>query len=133
MYNLSSKVDYWLTLCNEDLPAAKALLASKNLLHMGFFCHLIAEKALKAVIASDTDDVPPKTHDLMKLAILGGIQPELSEQQLDLLRKLNPLNIEARYPQYKSKMAETLNLNICKQLMAETEELLCWITQRLDK
>ena len=127
------KVYYWLELCDDDLPVAKLLLASKNFLHMGFFCHLIAEKALKAIIAHSSDDIPPKIHDLRKLAIVGDIEKDLSKQQTDLLRKLNPLNIEARYPQHKSKLAATLNMKVCNQLMSETEEFLCWIKKRLGK
>jgi len=67
------KAAYWIELCDDDIPVAKSLYATKNYLWMGFLCHLIAEKALKAVIASITDDVPPKDHRLMKLAALAKI------------------------------------------------------------
>ena len=68
-----NKVEYWLELADDDMSVAKVLLDSKKFLHSGFFCHLIAEKALKAVIASVTSEVPPKTHDLSRLAERGGI------------------------------------------------------------
>ena len=41
------KVEYWFDLADEDVPVAKLLLDGKKYLHAGFFCHLIAEKALK--------------------------------------------------------------------------------------
>ncbi len=43
-----NKVDYWLDLCDDDLQAARDMLKSNNFLWMGFICHLIVEKALKA-------------------------------------------------------------------------------------
>jgi len=54
------KVEYWLDLADEDLLTAKALFAKERFLHMGFFCHLLVEKALKAVVASVTSEIPPK-------------------------------------------------------------------------
>ena len=95
------KVAYWLELCDDDLRAAKNLLASKDYLWMGFICHLIAEKALKAAIANTTSEVPPKDHRLLKLAALANLDGDLSEAQETLLGKLSPLQIEARYPSYK--------------------------------
>jgi len=130
---MKNKTAYWLELCDDDMLTAKALLESKRLLHMGFFCHLMAEKALKAIIAETTDDIPPRTHDLEKLAILGGIAADLSEDQLALLDDLGPLHIEARYPRHKAKIAATLTVKGCEQLLSKTEEFVCWIKQKLSK
>jgi len=130
---MSSKTDYWLELCDDDLITAKALLDSKRLLHTGFFCHAVAEKALKAIIADITNEVPPKIHDLGKLAIRGGIDGDLSDEQNTLLDDLGPMQIEARYPDYKAKIAQTLTYAKVKQMLTETEAFLCWIKQRLGK
>jgi HEPN domain-containing protein len=100
---------------------------------MGFFCHAVAEKALKAVVASVTDAIPPKIHDLPKLAIRGGIWDDITDNHKVLIKKLIPLQIEARYPEYKALIAETLTTGYCKELLDETEEFLCWIKQRLEK
>ena len=126
------KMAYWLELCDDDLKTAKNLLISKDFLWMGFLCHLIAEKALKAVIANITDEAPPKTHDLPKLADKAGIT-NLSDVHKKLLNKLTPLQIEARYPEYKEKLKATLSQEYCIQLLKETEEFLCWIKQKLGK
>ena len=129
---MNEKTKYWLDLCEDDLITAKALLAAKRFLHMGLFCHLVAEKALKAVIAHTTNVIPPKIHDLQKLAALSGIFDSLSNEQFVLLDLLKPLQIEARYPEYKEKVADTLNESFCEQLLAETEEFLCWIKKQLE-
>lgn len=126
------KVNYWLELCHDDLRAAKNLLVSKDYLWMGFICHLIAEKALKATVASITDEVP-KIHHLLKLANIAQVNNDLSESQKNLLGKLMPLQIEARYPEHKARIAATLTSDYCADLLKETEEFLCWIKARLEK
>jgi len=44
-----------------------------------------------------------------------------------------PLQIEARYPEYKDRIAQTLSKEICKKLVSETEDLLCWVKKQLEK
>ena len=46
---------------------------------------------------------------------------------------MNPLQIEARYPEHKDKMAATLSLEKCQEIFNGTEKFLCWIKQRLGK
>ena len=120
-------------MCDEDLITAKAMLDTGRLLWMGFICHLVAEKSLKAMITEQTNEVPPKTHDLRTLAKRSGLLDDLSDKQLDLLEQLNPLQIEARYPEYKDKIAATLTLDKCQKIYNETEGFLCWIKQQLGK
>ena len=127
------KVEYWLEICDDDLKAAKAMHNSKNFLWTGFICHIIAEKALKAAIANITNEVPPKTHDLPKLASKTEIFGDMSQDFKDLLNKLTPLQIEARYPEYKEKITALLTDDYCGKLLEETEGFLCWIKEKLGK
>ena len=127
------KVEYWLELCDDDLRAAKAMLKSKNYLWTGFICHLIAEKALKAAIVNITNEVPLKTHDLPRLADKTNFCDDISEDHMVLLSELMPLQIEARYPEYKEKIAALLTENYCTKLLKDTEEFLCWIKMKLGK
>ena len=127
------KAEYWLELADEDMSVAKVLLDTKKYLYSGFFCHLIAEKAIKAIVANITSEVPPKTHDLIRLAERGGIHDDLTESQLNLLETLNPLNIEARYPEHKERIAKMLTPEKTADILNETEKFLCWIKQKLEK
>jgi len=127
---MNDKVQYWLDLADYDIETARAMLQTKRLLYVGFMCHQTAEKALKAVITNN-NDAPPKIHGLMKLAQLGEVYDTMSEGQKDLLDTLDPLNIAARYPEQKAKLAAMLTLETCKNILAETEALLCWIKQLL--
>ena len=94
---------------------------------------MVAEKALKAVIASVTSDIPPYIHDLARLAERGGIFDDLSKQQHKLLKDLSPLQIEARYPEYKERVARKLTPEVTQHLVQETEDFLCWIKKKLEK
>ena len=46
---------------------------------------------------------------------------------------LMPMNIEARYPEYKQKLALTLNQQVCKNIIEETKALQIWIKNRLSE
>ena len=127
------KVEYWLELCEDDVKAASAMLKSKNYLWTGFICHLIAEKALKAAIANITNEIPPKTHDLPRLAGKTNLRDDISEEHMLLLKKLMPLQIEARYPEYKEKISALLTEVYCAKLVNDTEDFLCWIKAKLGR
>ena len=130
---MDERVEYWIDLAEYDLKAAHAMLTSKMYLYVGFMCHQTIEKALKAVIACDCmgDEIPPKIHDLRKLGEKAGLFAKLTEEQKETIGKLNPLNIEARYPEYKNRLAANLTSDICQELIHETEGLLCWIKEQL--
>ncbi len=127
------RADSWLNMCDEDLITAKLLLDGKRLLPMGFFCHLIAEKSLKAIVSNNTGEIPPKTHDLNKLAERGGIYNDLSEYQKDFLDNLMPYQIDGRYTEYKDNLSKTLTYEKCENIFIETEKFLCWIKEKLGK
>jgi len=130
---MNDKAKYWLELCDYDLSSAKHCLKGKKLLWVAFICHLVVEKSLKAVIANQTDELPPKIHNLVQLAERGNIADELSQIQLKFLSQMNDYQIEARYPEYKAKVASTLNLAKTKEIYKDTEDFLCWIKERCDK
>ncbi|MDR1917914.1 MAG: HEPN domain-containing protein [Christensenellaceae bacterium] len=124
------KSSYWFELANDDLKVAKCLLDSKYLLHCGYFCHQIVEKSIKALIIKNTNTIPPKTHDLARLAKLASIYELLTTEQLFLIDRLTPLQIEARYPEYKDQISKTLSCEICENLLKEVETFLCWTKTR---
>ncbi|MDR1292547.1 MAG: HEPN domain-containing protein [Clostridiales Family XIII bacterium] len=133
MLAVNKRVEYWLDLADYDIETAKVMLRGRRYLYVGFMCHQTIEKAIKAIIARDCgkDEIPPKIHDLSKLAIRAKLMDAMSDGQQDFIEELNPLNIEARYPEYKEQIAKTLTLKKCKEIIAGTEELLCWIKEQL--
>ena len=131
--NKNEKVEYWLELADYDIETAKAMLKTGRYLYVGFMCHQTIEKSLKAVISRDCkeEEIPPKIHDLSKLAVRAKVFDLMTEEQQDFIENLNPLNVEARYPEYKDEIAAGLANENCTEFVAGTEELLCWIKKQL--
>ncbi|MCL2446281.1 MAG: HEPN domain-containing protein [Oscillospiraceae bacterium] len=127
---MNSKVKYWIDLATEDLDVAQKLLSVDKVLYAGFICHLAVEKALKARIES-IGETPLKIHNLIRLAELGGLLSNMTEEQIGLLQRLNPLQIEARYPAYKQVVAEMLTKEDCAELMRQAKEVTSWIEKQL--
>ena len=126
-----SKREYWLSCAAYDLETAKAMLNTRRFLYVGFMCHQTIEKALKAVfVTRKPDDALPYIHKLARLANLSGLADEMSEDQLELLDILSPLNIEARYPLHRERLMQSLTLERCKELLHKTEVLYLWIEQK---
>lgn len=55
----------------------------------------------------------------------------MNEDQKDLLNLLQPLNIEARYPEDKELLIQALDQGKCADILERTEELSRWTKQQL--
>jgi HEPN domain-containing protein len=66
-------IQYWVNSSQEDLDAAESLLEKGHLRHCMFFAHLVLEKALKAHVTRQTQQVPPRIHSLIRLAEMAEI------------------------------------------------------------
>ena len=49
---MNDKTSYWLEIADYDLETAKAMLETGRYLYVGFMCHQVIEKTLKAVVSS---------------------------------------------------------------------------------
>jgi HEPN domain-containing protein len=83
MVDVAKQIDYWRTGGDEDFAAAESLLEKGHLRHCLFFAHLAVEKMLKAHVTSQTKDVPPRIHNLIRLAKMAGLSPD-SEQEISV-------------------------------------------------
>ena len=124
-------VKYWLELSEYDLETAKAMLATKRFLYVGFMCHQSTEKVLKALYSKKNNDTAPYTHSLAYLVKLTDLDENIPEEYDDLLNDLEPLNIEARYPSYKEKLLAELNESRCNSLILNTNKFVSWIKEKL--
>ena len=85
----------WLRAAEDDLEDARVLLRSGRYAGAAFHAHQAAEKALKAAIIVARGELPPRIHNLLRLASILGVK---DEELLDYLRRLNPHYRIARYP-----------------------------------
>ena len=120
---MNDKVSYWVEMSDYDFDTAKAMFETKRYLYVGFMCHQVIEKILKAYWSRVLDEPPLKIHHLSRLAAKSGLIDMLSEEQMEFVDNLEPLNIEARYPSYKEQLMRMLTANKCKELLERTNEL----------
>ncbi len=128
---MNDKIKYWLELSDYDIETASAMLITKRYLYVGFMCHQSVEKCIKAVLSAKNEDIPPKIHNLIRLAELSGLFDKMSDEQKQTLFVLNPLNIESRYPSYKEMLFSQLTKEKCEEIIKSTGELLLWIKAQL--
>ncbi|MBP1638044.1 MAG: DNA-binding protein [Bacteroidetes bacterium] len=107
------------------------MLDTQRYLYVGFMCHQVIEKILKACYSESSDEIPPYTHNLTRLLELSGINTMLSEELYTVIDTLEPLNIEARYPSYKERLLKSLTKTRCEELISETKQLQEWIKKKL--
>ena len=112
---------HWVEKAEYDLSAAKAMLDSRHYLYVLFCCQQAIEKLLKAIIAKQTDELPPRLHNLIRLTELADL--DLTEKQLEFLRKLSEYYIKSRYPEIIRKISDTVNLQIAKKNYNKTREI----------
>ena len=125
------KVKYWIDLADRDIITADYLSKGGHNLYAGYMCHQAVEKILKGYFTKLKEDTPPFIHNLIDLAQITELFDLMSERQKDFIRTLNPLNIEARYPEYKRKVEQMLTNEVTQTILTNTKELLQWTKQKI--
>ena len=125
------KVKYWIDLSESDLQTAHTLIKNGHLLWGAFMCHQVIEKIFKGYFSALKNEVPPFRHELDLLAKRGDFYDSLDEKQKAFLDVLNPLNIEARYPEYKARIFKSLNKEVCENLLKQVKLLQQWTIEKI--
>jgi len=125
------KVEHWVKISDEDLKIATDLLHLRHFLYVGFMCHQCIEKIFKAAYEHQINDTPPFVHDLMLIANKTGFFNMLDDEQIDFIERLSPLNIRARYPDYKKELAKELTKTVCENLITKTQALQQWTKEKV--
>lgn len=129
--NTKEKIDYWLQIAHYDMVSAKAMLESKRFLYVGFLCHQVVEKCLKAYYWHTRKKKPPYSHNLLLLSEGSGLDKLADEDLLVLFNELMPLNIQARYPEDRELLLKALTAKKCGDLYKRTKEFYRWIKRLL--
>ena len=120
------QIDFWRTSSDEDLAAAESLLEKEHFRHCLFFAHLAIEKMLKAHVTRQTSDIPPRIHNLVRLAESAELR--LNPEQARFLRGFDVYQLEGRYPDSEQI---TLDLQIAKREISKAKEVLEWLKRQL--
>ena len=71
---IDTQIDYWFINAHAKLQTAKTLYTQGHYADCLFFCHLMVEMVLKALIVQKKKQHVPRTHHLPYLASISGIQ-----------------------------------------------------------
>ena len=124
-------IDYWLSSADHDLDTAESLFAAEKFDWCLFLGHLVLEKALKALYVRDNDNrLPPKTHNLVKLAEKTTIS--LSLEQKIFFDEVNDFNIETRYPEYKQNFYERCTTEYTGNYFKKIKEQYRWLKSLIE-
>jgi HEPN domain-containing protein len=121
------KIKYWLDLAEYDIEVAQSLYQSKKFLYVGFLCHLIIEKTLKAFYWFKLKSEPTYTHNLVLLSERTSLIKDMTDENINLLNTLMPLNIEGRYPIDKQMLLLQLKEPVISEILTKTLSLQKWI------
>ena len=96
MIDVERLVAHWQSGAAEDWNVAADLVQRGNVRHGMFFAHLALEKVLKAHVCRKIGDLPPRLHNLVKLAEFAEL--ELAVAQTETLAEMNVFCLAGRYP-----------------------------------
>ncbi|NUM73806.1 HEPN domain-containing protein [candidate division KSB1 bacterium] len=124
--NAAEHIAYWQTLAESDLEVARRFLQrGENLHYCLFFGHMSLEKLLKGLIVARTHEMPPKIHDLLRLADKATLPLEKDVEER--LKIFNSFNLEARYPDYKLSFYKLCTAEFAHEHFIQIEEVYKWI------
>ena len=124
--DISNQLAYWIEGATSDLETAELLIKNKLLLHGLFFCHLTIEKVLKAWVVKTTLDLPPKTHNLLRLYEKTNLS--LSDEDIKLIEILMIYQLEGRYPEYYPNLPQ---ISFTDNILSRTKILLQCLKEKL--
>jgi HEPN domain-containing protein len=125
--NIEKQITFWRSGAEEDFEVAKELVEKGRTRHGLFFAHLAVEKLLKAHVVKTTQDIPPKIHNLVRLAQLTGLP--ISEEMETFFRRLNAYQLDGRYPE--TTTGESIVEYHATTIIDSAQEVLQWLIQQL--
>lgn len=123
--NIKLNIDYWLKSAAHDLDVAGTLFLNQKYDWCLFIGHLVIEKTLKAFYVRDKQEMPPKIHNLVRLA--ENTKLALDKEQLQFLAEVNRFNIEARYNDYKFKFQKLCTAEFTEEQFSKIKEMYKWL------
>jgi HEPN domain-containing protein len=128
---IQEHIGYWLDSANHDWDTVQSLFGAAKYDWCLFIGHLVLEKILKALyVQANNNQLPPKTHNLVKLARLSKL--DLSMEQEILLDEVNDFNLEVRYPQYKSEFYKKCTRKFSTEYYQKINEMMIWLKSQIE-
>jgi len=126
MVNVAKQIEYWMRGSEEDFAAAQSLFEKGHLRHSLFFAHLAIEKMLKAHVTRQTKEIPPRIHNLLRLADMAALS--LHPEHASFLRRFNLFQLEGRYP---DSVHVIIDSNMARERLTLAGDILKWLKAQL--
>ena len=125
--NIDKIVKHWIETSDDDSETMLTLFHSKIYHWALFMGHISIEKLLKAYFVEKNQQHAPFTHNLYRLAELGGL--EISEEYAEWLFKITTFNLNARYDDYKKEFYAMCTVDFAEEWIEKIKILRQWIKQ----
>ncbi len=126
MIDIEKQIEYWLKGAEEDLSIADLLIRENRFIQGLFFCHLVIEKVIKAIVVKVTNDFPPRTHNLIFLSEKANLKfDEDDEIFIGILMKYQ---LQGRYPDYNPILLDIKKVTL---YFEKTNQLFLWLKKIL--
>ena len=122
MIDIQKQIKYWQDGAIDDFESAKILISNHRILHGLFLCHLVIEKAIKAIVVKITNEIAPRSHNLLFLSEMAKL--EFDEEDEIFLGILMKYQLQGRYPDYNPILP---NQEKVFGYLQQTEKLMIWL------
>ena len=122
-------IDYWLNSAKHDLDVAETLFQNEKYDWCLFIAHLVLEKTLKAFYVKNKGKLPPRIHDLVRMADMAKI--EFEEDTLEFMDAVNTFNISTRYPDEKLKFYKMCTHEFTEENFYRIKEIYKCLLQKI--
>lgn len=131
---MQKKIQEWIDIAEEDLSTAELCIQGNKYLWAMVMCQQSVEKILKAIYLKQTEEIPPKIHNLKllleKIGLVSAINNDIGNVGV-LLEDLVNFYIGSRYPDKRKKLIEICNKNYAKTTYDKTKQVYLWLKNRL--
>ena len=127
--NINEIIKYWMTSARDDQRVSLHLYEKGDYVYTLFFAHLFLEKLLKALVVKNTGKQALPIHNLRILAKKANLS--LSEDQLELIIRVNEYNIRTRYPDFKFELKKRCNRSFTIKELDQTKEFGKWLRKQI--
>ena len=125
--DIDKQVCYWRTGAEDALGSADLLIANGRWGFGLFLLHLALEKSLKALVVRQTREVPPRTHDLLRLIRQAELEPPADI--LAVMGEFQAYCLAGRYPDSEPALMDAA---LARRELARAKETYAWLQSQFN-
>lgn len=118
-------VQHWQLSALRNIETAESLVKLKHHDWALFIGQLALEKSLKGLVIVKTGKLPPRIHDLQKLAELAGIK--LTNKQINDFTEISRFHIQARYDDIKYELYKIATVEYTQKWFNKIRNYYLWL------